>query len=282
MPFIEGPIWTRVLAYIMASIIIILNSWQIAIMTKKRRKTSFEKLLLSMCSNELAFGVLAIIFAIAFQIKMLTKQELIIYTLWYVMMNHVCLAELSHLVTITLDRVWAITSPIKHRNYVTGKKMVIAITLCWFLPILVVSVYIGVYFVKNKSPHDRKIIGQFVRLQLYRYLAVVIIAMDLIFVLSYSSIIHKTRRDRTQLGNNKKQNKCPHRKTLFLCISYAALFVISTLPFVVVFLIPRKVPEWLINGSMGSYLLNSIANSTIYLGQYYSKKRGTNQSPESS
>ena len=266
IPYLDGPLWTRILAYMMTFAIILINTWQAVILVKRGRKNSFEKLLLSLSVSELMIGAFGVLAAVAFQIENLKAHKQILNSLWFALTSYVCLCEFSHLTVIALDRAFAIVAPLKHRNHVSGRKINMAIAVCWFLPLLIILSYIAAFFLQ-KAPSNSIV-------DYYHHLAVLILLVDFLFIGCYGIMIYSLSKSNSlSSSSNNMSARSQHQKTLFLCISYASVFVITTTPFVVVFLEPRKLPSWFKNGSMAFYVFNSIINTTIFLSQHYLKKR---------
>ena len=269
VPYIHGPLWTQIFAYMMTCTIILINTWQAIILVKRRRKTSFEKLLLSLSVSELMIGVFGFLAGVAFQIEYLAPHQEIINTLWFFLISYTCLCELSHLSVIALDRAFAIVAPLRHRNHVSGRRINISIALCWFLPLLVTLSYTAAFFLQNVPSGSL--------LNYYHHLAILILCVDCLLIGSYGIMIYTLcKGNRISSSSNNVSARGQHQKTLFLCISYALVFVITTTPFVVVFLVQHELPSWFENGSMAFYVLNSIGNTTIFLSQHYYKKRRRN------
>ena len=142
---------------------------------------------------------------------------------------------------------------IKTQAVCKWEKVIITVALCWVIPVLVLSPYIAAYFI-NKKPITSSSIKQYVGLGYYHHLAVFSFFVDFIFIVSYIIIIYTLFARNQNLANEnverwRKQNK----KMFLLCISYASVFVVATSLFIIIYLVPRKVPDWLETASMMCY-----------------------------
>ena len=274
------PLWTQISSHLMAFFIALLNGWQIIILRQRARKSSFDRLLSSLSSCELMVGIVGIVVAIAIRIKIAYRLLVLIDAIWLTIICYVCLCEYFHLIAITLDRALAIVAPLTHRKYITSKKILYAIVLCWVVPMCAVLCY-GVAFFMHKRSFDS--LKSYVETQCYFHISLFTIFVDLIFIVSYSTITY-TMFKRKQYPFNESNERVRHQhvKTLFLCFSYTSVFVIATTPYVVVFIVPNRVSRWIKYGIVSLYALNSIGNSMIFLGQHYYKKRQTNSIIENS
>ena len=269
--FVAGPLWSQISTHIMMCLIAIINGWQIIILKKRGRKTSFETLLLSLSLCELMMAIVGIIIAATLRIEALMPYHVLMEATWIISSSCVVLSEYFHLLAITFDRTLAIVTPLKHRSYVTNKKIVFTCIFCSFMPVVWVSIYVAVFFLKRISPGN---IEDYYKSEFCFHGSIITIFVDITLMMCYSVMIHTiSKRDRNPVGESNERVRHLHAKTLFLCISYAAVFVIATTPFVIVFLVPHKLPEWMVNSIMSFFTLNSFFNSLVFLIQHYYKKR---------
>ena len=78
------------------------------------------------------------------------------------------------------------------------------------------------------------------------------------------------RRNRSKISDsNKRQQK----KTFILCFGIVCVFVCSTAPMMVAFVVPWNAPQQLIDTGTHLLAFNAVGTSTIYLVQYYTNRR---------
>ena len=268
--FVNGPLWSQISSYIVLCLIVLINSWQIIILKNRGRKTSFDKLLLSLSSCELMMGIVSLTIAVALRIETLKPYHVLFQATLYIFNSCVALSEYFHLIAITFDRTLAVVTPLKHRSYVTNKRTIFICMICWVIPIVWVFIYVAVFLLKGSFSSSME---DYYRTEFCFHSSILTICVDIIFIVCYGIIIHTiSRRSQNPVGeSNRVQNQ--HAKTLFLCISYSAVFLIATIPFVILFLVPHRLSNWTVNSIVSLFTLNSFFNSTVFLVQHYYRKR---------
>ena len=270
-PITDTPLWSDVIATCVTFLVIMLNSKEISVLYKTKKKKALEKFLLALSMTDL---FLALTSSSAGMVAALEKyfhlfempQEVMVAwsltSLWGVL---ICV---MHIICISLDRLFAICRPFQHKVYVTGGVIKKSIVGAWCLSSIVVLANIIIILV-NGMLHRKGFVPVFH--YIVRQVAISILIGDIVCMISYSMIAtFISKRNRTQ---SREPNKRQQRKTFLLCMAVVAIFVLSTAPIMITYIVPWEAPIWLKGVSLNIIAFNSVGNSAIYLIQYYATKR---------
>ena len=261
---IEFPLWGKIIGFLLNLLVVVLNSIEIHILRTTPKKPFYEKILLSLTISDLINGIFGCVGAVLLSVF----EKKIYYDLfWNIAGYGVCysaLISLLHLIFISLDRLWAVHSPFHHRTYSLRKKLTIALISSWGLPMLfmvanIVFISIQKLTIKEVYQHLLKIV--------YGAVAKVIFFADVIFLFSYSAIIWTTLSRKLEGAQEHQKQQKRFGTTLILCMSIVLIFILSTTPFTVAFLINWNRPGWFVILSSVLFILNAISNSIVFLVQ---------------
>ena len=277
-PLIKPPVWSRLLAGSFAILLVILNSVEISILRKRKRKKAYEKLLLSMSIADLLIGVLGItsgtVGAFAKRIS-IPHIDIIAWSAWSIAVLFGILASMFHLISISVDRLLATAIPLRHRIYLTGRKVALLISLCWGIPFIITTAFIIDKHLQELNPKEA---FEHMFHSSTQFVAGCVIIADVVFLISYFAIIWIIFRHTKKSSETTKDKSRQHKRVLCLCMCVVFAFVLSSTPFVVMYLIRWKAPNWSKSFALGVFALNSTFNPVIFLAQnYFIKKRARKQ-----
>ena len=252
-------------------IIAILNTVEIAMIAKlKRKKKIYELVLLSLSVSDSMFCLTNVIVSSFFLHQ--TCSDYLLETA-YVLYVFFIMTSTLHLILIALDRVMIVLIPVSYKSKVTTKRMRIAIAVTWVLALAIsATVYLS-YELTLPEPfvrrHKRSIPGndalvttsspipQPFHIHAQIVLSICIVTLDLLMILCYSTIIYQMSfKHKIDISNKSKQN---HRLPI-LCVVIVIVFVIFTSPYAITRFCLGYVPFW------ANYVLiwNSGMNSIVY------------------
>ena len=246
----------EILFVIIISIIIIINFIEILILIRNRKRlTNYECLLLSMAISDFLVGLSAgsidILIGIGI-IQGLRHQQLSMA--WF---SIAC--SLTHTVAITMDRLFAVAYPIKHRMLSTRKKIIVLLVIAWSFSLLVFPIsFIWKHHIEL-------------------FLAVLIIPISFAILISYGFIIKKAvikRRRFLSTPTNCRELIVKMKKEFNLacmCLSISITFVSMMLPFSI-FTIKYGTSPMITKHLLVS---NSMSNPLIYFFWKYIDKKFT-------
>ena len=90
---------------------------------------------------------------------------------------------------------------------------------------------------------------------------------NIIFIACYG-IIGYTISYKSAAGHSLSQQR-KHHKSLILCVGIVITFMVSTTPFIALYLLTWKRPSWLVAVGQNTFAFNSSVNSILFLVQYY-------------
>jgi len=258
--------------------IALLNIFEIYLLTRMRRRrklNNYELVLLSLSVADMLFGLSNVCVGISFFASTVHEEvfEVTVTTYFFFI-----LTSMLHLTWITIDRLWAVYSPMKHNYQVTRKRINILLLLTWICTIFV-SLFLILHdeliVEKGKPESDAGTNGtETTGEHISRYqrdieitLSSFLIGINSIFVVSYSFLIYTLLRKRTLNNTNKQQHASVQTRLIsneariaITCALIAVAFLCFTLPFAIEVFVTSK------SSDSTSLLLqlNSAANSVIY------------------
>ena len=268
--FYNNSLASNILFASISVVVIAANSFEIAhIYKKKGSKNSYEVLLISLSVSDAFFGVTNFVFLL---LKLTSLQA-------YTRLIRFCyvfsfLLSVLHLISLALDRLVAVTFPLKHKIYWQIKHAKKTIAFIWIL----VAVITIVIF------HDLYTSAFTTRPSLMTTIFSILITADIILVTVYSLVfyqIFKQRRNTVNISQTKHKNKkLQHRSlknTLLLCLLTALAFIFCTLRFTIQLLDDTQWPDVY---STILVVANSFLNSFIYffhgkISEVLKKKRSS-------
>ena len=269
----------------------ILNIAEIIIILKiKRKKKVYEILLLSLsvsdCMLSFSNGFLYVLYgtnACKYEVLLETAFTLYIFSV---------LSSIFHISLIALDRLLAVSRPLKHKVFSTRKKAYLSSGLLWILAILISALlqvineltdtfrvpdYMkqkeiqSLQETQEKNSSTKRFFEEefsvngpplFTMTSKSNYhsgmeytLSVVILVADVLIFSIYSLIIYHITSYKKMTNTKTKQKKLP-----IVCLAIGATFVLFTLPFVVAKLVLGYIPPW----ANRTLILNGGMNSIVY------------------
>ena len=269
----------------------VLNIAEIVIILKiKRSKKVYEVLLLSLsvsdCMLSLSNGFLYVLYgtnACKYEVLLETAFTLYIFSV---------ISSLFHISLIALDRLLAVSRPLRQKVFSTRKKAYLSSGFLWILAILISALlqvineltetfrvpnyikqmqvqslqetqeenssakrFFEKEFGANGSPVFKPTSTSNYHSGVEYTLAVVILVADVLIFSIYSLMIYHITSYKKMTNTKTKQKKLP-----IVCLAIGATFVLFTLPFVVAKLVLGYIPPW----ANRTLILNSGMNSIVY------------------
>ena len=259
---IELTLWSKLVGFLLPLLTIIVNSIEIHVIGKTRKKPYYEKILLSLSFCDLIGGICA---SGAVPFVSIVKNESYIILFWNVWLFGFCyimLNTLLHLIMISADRLWAIGAPLHHRIYASHRKLTLALALGWCLPLTFVFAIITLILVKEMVTEE---VYLYACKTMLSHIAKIVVITDFLLILCYCAIIWIVLRVKRHAKERKTSKQSKSLNTLILCISIVFVFVLFTTPFAAVNVTIWNNPHWLMKLGIFLLPLNQIFNSIIYL-----------------
>ena len=240
--------------------VVILNIIEIIIIGRlKRKKRIYEILLLSLSISDLLFGLSNVIISILLLSGSKKYQPL---EITYVTYFYSIATSILHLSWITVDRLLAVYSPVKHNSYVTRKRTKYIIIITWICTVIITS-SIFAYDELTKCAKSNTTTEALNNHQHhFRHASsIIILTTDVVFLFSYSYIVYLLHKQANAVKRSSgSYTRHKQMKTFILCVIVAVVFVFFTLPYCLMFLATGNIPFW------ASMLLvcNSGMNSIVY------------------
>ena len=244
MPQLEE--YATITFFIIISLIIFINFVEIVILIRNRKRlTNYECLLLSLSVSDLLVGLTkgsANLLVSMGNLQVASEQERLI-----VCFSVAC--SLTHTIAITLDRLFAVAYPMKHRVLSTRKNTIVLLIIAWSFSLLVFPIkFISMNHVKVS-------------------LSVLIIVISLLILMTYSFIINKAviKRRRFLLTTNSQSSEQSIKmkrefNLVCMCFLISITFITMSVPFSISAIIdgePSLNARFLL-------IANSIANPMMY------------------
>ena len=203
---IEFPLWSKIVGFVVAILIIVLNSIEINMLRKTNNKPFYEKMLLSLTLCDLNSGIFGLI-AVSLVSVVKTKSYLILnWTVWGFGVSSSTLTSLLHLIFIGLDRFWSVRKPIQHRQYATKRKLTVAVVLAWGIPLIFLIANIMLILVKELSVEE---VYSYIEDTVFIILARVVVIADIFLIISYCKIVWiviRSKRKSSQMRSSRQNN----------------------------------------------------------------------------
>eukprot|EP00794_Sanderia_malayensis_P000071 gene71-668_t len=247
--------WTSLSIFSFA--IVIVNMIEIILISRqKRSKTSYEMLLLGLSAADLLVGLseigLATMYFLAEYNICNCSFDSSAIVLWYSIS-----ASLCHIWLITVDRVFAVVWPFKHRIWVTKRRVVICIIFAWFICLIVVPLCL---LMKAGSTLTETVLG---------YVAFDVVGIMLV---SYTLLVYKVfghQRRNIMASTSQGLAAQRERSLLIMCVTIAASFCALTVPFASTAVTHRPVKF----AMKAALIFNSLTNPLIYFFWKYTERR---------
>ena len=242
-----------------ACLTIVVNAIQIHLIRNTDKKRMYEKLLLSFSTSSLLsgiFGLLTLLFASIWKMKIHFYAN---WAVWSVVTAYLSLVSTFNLIFLSVDRLWAVASPLNHRVRANTRKKIVVLTLSWNLPLVFIAGYMIGIEIQNLSIYQ--IIHQNRKILVSAF-AIFILLADILFLMCYTAIIIIIIKNKKP-NNSRRQQKLS--KTVFLCMGFVIVFLACTTPFLVSAISAWNRLEWLDKSSLGLFLLKGLIDPLIYL-----------------
>ena len=242
-------------------VVCIVNIAEIIVIARiKRRKTIYEKLLLSLSIADSLFGFVNGLQQVMRKVLSGEERNLaneIASNIYFFFI----FTSLNHVLVISLDRLWAICSPMKHRVIVTRGRIHIAIAIIW-ISTAVITALILMYAFLGKDIHNQERIIR----EVVRCIAILVLVADgLILIINIITMcVIKKRTKVTEDGQSNSKHKATERVVQIVCTTIVVMFILFTAPWSIVELTYGK-PNW----THILFVVNSGMNSVVYFFKGY-------------
>ena len=255
--------------------IIVANLVEITCIVRKRNKTTFEKLLLSLALSDLLFGTIITVYkTLDFALGRKPWLDERVTTIVFLLSS---VFSLLNLLAITIDRFLAIRFPIKHRILVTPRRTNVLIISIWASTslvgvgsnlILVLRVPAGEKYAITTSAIGILSIGTIINAIYFCIIR---------YLLTREVIATARPEDGKILQRIRELFRGPQkveRAVLLSSVIVSVTFIICTFPFAIEYLILGDGEE-LSFGSKMLIILNSLLNPFVYFFNNFLRKSCT-------
>ena len=255
--------------------IMVVNLVEIICIVRKKNRTTFEKLLLSLALSDLLVGAITIVYKTLDFV--LGQRSWLIEEVTAVVLTLSSIFSSQNLLAITIDRFLAIRFPIKHRILVTARRTNVLIIFTWVLScfvgigidlILVVLVPSGGDYIMTASTVGIISIGAIVS---------IIYVCIIRFLFTRQVAVAARPEDGKVFQKIQAIFRGPQkteRTVLLSSVIVTATFIICTFPFAIEYLRYRNA-ETLTFASKMLIILNSLLNPFVYFFNNFLRKSCT-------
>ena len=255
--------------------IIVTNLVEIICIVRKKDKTPFEKLLLSLALSDLLVGVITTVYktldlVLGQKPWLLDKMTVVVFTLSTIF-------SLQNLLAITIDRFLAIRFPIKHRILVTPRRINALITFIWLLSLLVGVGLDLILVIVVQSGYDIVMVSSTGGIIAIGTVINIIYFCIIKFLFTRQVKVTARPEDGKVLQRIQELFRGPQkteRAVLLSSVVVAASFIICTFPFAIEYLRFRD-GEHLSFASKMLIVLNSLLNPFVYFFNNFLRKSCT-------
>ena len=268
---------TVALSFIIAGIIVAVNIVEIIILCRLTHRRVYEKLLLSLTISDLCSGIAEIVIISTYYMQL---QNGTVFRAKHAVFAFFLFTSILHQIWLSLDRLWAVKSPIKHNIATNGRKVAVVVVVTWLINISAVVAYcifqeMNVQKIDNdrerwtltKSYHDTFI----------RVIGSLILIADFVLIISYSMVIYRVRKRAVPNRSNSSTSRYNQQKRVTtMCLLITGSFVTTTLPYICFNILDKSLVTS-INHVIANHWIrilvisNALLNSLIYLVQNYWK-----------
>ena len=167
-------------------LLIVLNSIEIHILRRKANKHFYEKILLSLTTCDLVNGILGLISLITITAINSRYHTTLCWNIGLYGAFYSQTTSILHLIVISLDRLWAVKAPLHHKIHVSGKKVIIAVSLSWGIPMILLLVNVAVNISQKMTFEE---IYSYLANTMYSIFAKVVLLADIVFLSCYGDMI---------------------------------------------------------------------------------------------
>ena len=255
--------------------IIVANLVEIICIVRKKDKTTFEKLLLSLALSDLLVGVITTVYktldlVLGQKPWLLDKMTVVVFTLSTIF-------SLQNLLAITIDRFLAIRFPIKHRILVTPRRINAMIIFIWLLSLLVGVGLDLILLIVVRSGYDIVMASSTGGIIAIGTIINVIYLCIIKFLFTRPEKVTARPEDGKVLQRIQNLFRGPQkaeRAVLLSSVVVVATFIICTFPFAIEYLRFRNA-ESLTFASKMLIVLNSLLNPFVYFFNNFLRKSCT-------
>ena len=233
------------------ALIVVLNVTEIILICRKKTKKNHEYLLLGLSTSDTILGLSFFIY----RVMVLYINNVPVTPIFVIFFFSVC-SSVFNILAISLERLFAILYPLRHRAVFTKRKLLMLVCLVWTLASLL-TLTVSLIVDKSKcrppdghEPNEVLIVAPF------------LFIVDFVYVVIYFVILRKLWTIKSNFMNRAvseaKQRR--ERNSIFMCALIAFLFVLLTAPTAIGMTFFHATPIW----SRIPYLLNSVSNSVVY------------------
>ena len=215
---------------IMASLVIcmiaiVVNTMEIGLLGKKKKRSKTELILLSLSTADLITAInLAIIRLNGLN---LIPPEGFIYIL--VLTFSMILISIMHLLVMTVERTVAVTAPFWHKANITRKRVQITLSILWLNQLFM---YLGklLLFKKGNISFNRAMI------MYLKFVSIVFFLTSIIIFISYAVIITKVKSSLKEGSSNEEYSsrKRKQRRLIIITCLISGTCFICYLPYTIV------------------------------------------------
>ena len=238
-------------------IVCIVNIAEIIVIAMiKRRKTIYEKLLLSLSVADCLFGFVNGLQQVMRKALSRDKRSIannIAGNIYFFFI----FASLNHVLAISLDRLWVVCSPIKHRIIVTRRRIHIAIAIIWISTTIITALILIYAFLGREEVFNQERIIR----EIVRGIAIMVLVADgLILIINIITMcLIRKRTNVTEDGQSQSRNKATERGVQIVCTTVIVMFIFFTTPWSIMEITYGK-PNW----TQLLFIVNSGVNSVVY------------------
>ena len=256
--------------------IVFTNFIEIIILSKRRRRKVYEKLLLSLSMSDLFSGFAEIAMTGTYYAKL---QDVDVFKVKNTLFAFFLCTSIMHQILLALDRLYAVKFPIQHNIVTSGRKTVAVIAGTWLVNAIAAVACVTIVEIDTKNiEEDKKSWPQtksFFKTVL-RVVSVLILLAEVVFVIAYSMVVHEVRK--TPVIKQLHASRYRHQKRVTrLCLLITGSFVVTTMPYILLHILPKHLTTSIDRHTANHWsrllvISNALFNSVIYLLQNHWKR----------
>lgn len=270
---------------VLAFIAIIMNSVEMYLMKKRKKYFPSEYLMISLALADLLFSFLVFvgfILTIVYDCYFPLYNPALMSEVMDTLISFSIFASIVHVVAISLDRLFAVLLPLRHRVAVSAQRMRRVVVLLWCSTVLM----IGPITVYRYHQGIQKDIEYYTYRNSSKVVSIVMFTSAVVVAIIYATLTRQlaiqarflSSIKRTQKNSLQKTKICSRVETvaLFTAIIVTVAFLLCTLPYATLMVVDRFNNDNVETLCVCMLICNSILNPIVYFWRgYWLKSRRT-------
>ena len=258
---------------VLAFIAIVMNSVEVYLMKKRKKYYPSEYLMISLALADLLFSILVFvgfILTIVYNLYLPLHNAQLMSEVMDTLISFSIFASIVHVVAISLDRLFAVLLPLRHRVAVSAQRMKKLVVLLWCITV----VMIGAITVYRYHKGFHKDSDYYTYLNSSKSVSIVMFISAAVVAIIYVAITRQLALQARFLSSIRRVQRNSFRKSkirnrietvaLFTAIIVTVAFLVCTLPYASLMVVEGTADDNVETLCVCLLICNSILNPIVY------------------